>query len=270
MKGKHMRMYMSMFRIRFINSLQYRAAAIGEVAGRLLWSIMEILAFTALYRHAQFPMELSQTVSYLWIQQTLFVLFSVVFGDNEIYSSIQSGSIAYELTRPVNLYWCWFSQSAANRVSFTVINCIPALLIALLIPAPYGLPLPPDPWHFILFLFSAVLGLLLVVAFAMLMYISLFYIISQRGVKIIVTALTSFLSGGIIPLPFFPEPVLKVVKLLPFASMQNTPLLIYNGSLGGPEAFRAVGLQLIWLFLFFLGGWAFMGRSLRRVVVQGG
>ncbi len=44
-------------------------------------------------------MTLTQTVSYVWMQQILFVLLRGVVGDAEIYSTIAEGFIAYELVR---------------------------------------------------------------------------------------------------------------------------------------------------------------------------
>lgn len=267
-----MKMYMSVFRIRFINSLQYRAVALGSIITRFTWGFMEVLAYSALYHsgNAAFPMKFSQTVSYIWMQQTLIVLFSVVFADGEIYSAIGSGSIAYELVRPMGLYGRWFCQSAANRVAFTILNCLPALFVAFIMPEPYGMSLPLAMGQALLFLLSTVLALGVVVAFAMLMYISLFYMLSQRGVRIIVTALTSFLSGGVIPLPFFPSPVLEVVKLLPFAAMQNMPLLIYSGNIAGMHALKGIAFQLFWFVVLFLIGQLTMRRALKKVIVQGG
>jgi ABC-2 type transport system permease protein len=267
-----MKMYMSVFRIRFINSMQYRAVTLGEIIVRFMWWFMEILAYSALYRTGNivFPMEFSQTVSYIWMQQTLFVLFSVVFSDEEIYSAIGSGSIAYELVRPMDLYGRWFCQSTANRVAFTILNCLPALLIALIKPERYRMSLPLDLGQFLLFLLSIVLALCVVVAFAMLMYISLFYMVSQRGIKIIVTALTTFLSGGIVPLPFFPAPILAVVHLLPFAAMQNMPLLIYSGKIVGADALKGIVFQLFWLVTLLILGQLTMRQALKKVIVQGG
>jgi ABC-2 type transport system permease protein len=130
--------------------------------------------------------------------------------------------------------------------------------------------LPHSMGQFLLFLLSTVLALCVVVAFAMLMYILLFYMLSQRGIKIIVTALTTFLSGGIIPLPFFPETVRNVVQLLPFAAMQNMPLLIYSGNIAGTEALKGIALQVFWFAVLFLIGKLAMGRALKKVIVQGG
>jgi ABC-2 type transport system permease protein len=170
----------------------------------------------------------------------------------------------------MSLYGRWFCQSAANRVSFTLLNCAPAFLIALIMPEPYRMSLPPDMGLFLLFLLSTVLALFVVVEFAMLMYISLFYTLSQRGIKIIVTALTSFLSGGVIPLPFLPAPVLSVVEWLPFAAMQNMPLRIYSGNIMGSDALKGIIFQVFWLAALLFIGQAAMRRALRKVIVQGG
>lgn len=267
-----MRMYLSIFRIRIINSLQYRAVALGEIITRFIWGFMEILAFSALYRSGQsnFLMDFSQTVSYLWMQQVLFFLFLVVFSDGEIYSTIRSGSIAYELVRPMSLYNRWFCQSASNRIAPTILNCLPVLLFAFIMPNPYKISLSFSVEQFLLFLLSLVLALGVVVAFTMLMYITMFYTLSHRGIKIIVTALTTFLSGGVIPLPFFPEPILTIVKILPFAAMQNMPLLIFSGNIMGMDALKGISLQIFWLVTLIFIGQLAMRHALKKVIVQGG
>ncbi len=264
--------YLSIFRIRFINSIQYRAVFIGTVLKQFAFGFMEIMAYQALYDTdpTAFPMSFVQIVSYVWIQAIFLILFRVVFSDGEIYDAISSGAVAYDLVRPVDLYGRWFCQSAANRLSCTVTQCMPLFFLALLVPAPYRLSLQISPARMILFLLSVALAFLVVVAFAMLMYISLFYIISQRGIRIIVTAVTTFFSGGVIPLSFFPENVLRTVRLLPFAAMQNMPLEIYCGNLNGGEAVRGVLFQICWLLALLLIGKLSMRRALGRVTVQGG
>jgi ABC-2 type transport system permease protein len=267
-----MRPYLSAFRIRFINGLQYRASALGEMLSRCMWAFMEILAFQALYKTGEsgFSMELSQTVSYIWMQQIFYILFKAVYGDEDICASIAGGSVAYELVRPAGLYGRWFCHAAAVRLSYTALNSLPVFLVAVLLPAPYGMVLPEDMGQILLFLLSSLLALGVVAAFAMLMYISMFYTLSHRGLKIIVTAVTDFFSGGLIPLPFFPEPVLAVVDLLPFAAMRNVPLLMYSGGLSGSTALQGIALQVFWLTVLVLMGRLAMKKVLGKVIVQGG
>ena len=267
-----MKKYMFIFRIRFINSLQYRTVVLGGVLKGFVLGFMEILMYKALYESSGsvFSMSFSQMVSYVWIQQVFMVLFMVVFADGEIYSSIAEGTIAYDLVRPVGLYGWWFSQSAANRLAFTILNCIPVFLLALLVPEPYRISWNLTVGQSIIFILSVLLAFLVVVSFAMLMYISLFYIIAQRGVRIIVTALTTFLSGGVVPLPFFPDKIRAIAQLLPFAAMQNTPLQIFCGNITGVNMIKAVAFQVFWFVTLFLIGKAAMVVSLKKVIVQGG
>ena len=89
-------------------------------------------------------------------------------------------------------------------------------------------------------------------------------------IKVIVSAVTSFLSGGLIPLTIFPPLFREIAQRLPFAACQSTPLLIYSGTLQGAAIAEAMGLQLFWLVaLVALGCW-WMHGTLKRVVVLGG
>ena len=121
-----------------------------------------------------------------------------------------------------------------------------------------------------LFLPSLTVGFFLTVAFSMLIYISTFYTISSTGIRILSSSIVEFFSGALIPIAFFPETLQKVMYVLPFASMQNTPFLIYTGYLSIPEALEAMGIQLAWLVILVLTGMALTKHALGRVVIQGG
>lgn len=267
-----MKQYLSFFRIRFAAGLQYRTAAWAGISTQFFWGIMNILMYQAFYRSGQnvFPMAFEQLTSYIWLQQAFLAMFMTWFYDNEIFGHITSGSIAYELCRPCDLYTMWYVKNMAIRLSRVVLRCVPILAVVALLPAPYGIRLPQSPQAFLMFLFSMALGFLVLVAFNMLVYISAFYTISPMGIRILVTSVLEFLCGAVIPIPFFPEWLQPFMYALPFGSMQNTPFLIYVGHLAPAEGIDAMGLQLIWLGLLVLAGKLLMRNALRKVVVQGG
>ena len=267
-----MNKYLAVFRIRFINALQYRTAAAAGLATQFAWGFMEIFAFAAFYRAypGAFPMKFSETVSYIWIQQAFLALFMMWFWENDIAAAITEGSISYELVRPADLYVRWFCQAAANRLARAFLRCAPILIVALFIPEPYRLSLPGNAGRLLLFLLSMLLSLGVVVSFSMLMYISLFYTLSPLGVRMILAVLCDFLAGSTVPLPFFPERLRAVAELLPFAAMQNMPLRIYSGNIAGTAALNGIGLQIFWLIVLVLIGRFAMNRALKKVVVQGG
>lgn len=267
-----MKKYLSFFRLRFSMGLQYRAAALAGIVTQFFWGAMEILAFRAFYEAdpAAFPMTFQATVGYVWLQQAFLALFAAWMFENEIFESISNGGVAYELCRPVDIYGMWFSRSAANRLSRAVLRCSPILLVAAFLPEPYGMPAPASLPAFIFFIITMFLGLLVTVSFCMLVYIITFFTVSPRGVRMVAVSMLEFLEGGVIPIPFFPDSIRRVLELLPFAGMQNTPLRVYTGDIGGTDVYRAVALQIFWLIIMVLGGWLLSRKAVKRVVIQGG
>ena len=265
-----MKQYLSLFKIRFINGLQYRAAALAGLSTQFAWGFMEILAFAAFYRAnpAAFPMEFSHLVSYIWIQQAFLALFMPWGTGGNAVETIVSGNIAYDLARPMDIYNRWFFEAIADRISRAALRCAPILIVAFLLPPPFRMTLPSDLFQFAMFVISAPIALFAVTAYCLIDSISTFYTMSRYNVIFVILA--DFLAGGYVPLPFFPGPFRKIAELLPFAAMQNMPLRIYTGDIAGMDAVWGIGLQLFWVAVMLVFGKLLMKRSLRRVVTQGG
>lgn len=267
-----MKKYLSFFRLRFVMGLQYRTAALAGIATQFAWGFMEIMVYRAFYRAdaSAFPMSFSATASYIWLQQAFLALFAAWLMENEIFDSIINGNIAYELCRPINIYHMWFSRSCANRLSRAVLRCFPILVVAVFLPRPYGIAAPISLGHFVLFLITLALGLAVTVSFSMLVYVLTFFTVSPQGLRIVFISMVEFFAGAVIPLPFFPEKVQKIMELLPFASMQNVALRIYSGSMNTAEMQKAMVLQVFWLITITLAGKLLCTAAVKRITVQGG
>ena len=267
-----MRKYLSFFRLRFTMGLQYRAAALAGIVTQFVWGFMEIMVFRAFYKAdaAAFPMTFAATASYIWLQQAFFAFFAAWMMENEIFDSILNGNIVYELCRPIDIYNMWFSRSVATRLSRAVLRCFPILIVAVILPYPYGIDTPASICHFLLFLLTLVLGLAVTVSFCMLIYILTFFTISPQGLRIFFTSTVEFFAGAIIPLPFFPEKMQRIMEVLPFAAMQNVSLRIYSGSMSNAQMQRAVVLQVFWLFVITAAGKLLCRFAEKKVTVQGG
>lgn len=265
-----MKQYFFLFRIRFINGLQYRAAALAGLVTQFAWGFMEILAFAAFYRAnpAAFPMEFSHLVSYIWIQQAFLALFMPWGVGGNAVETIVSGNIAYDLARPMDIYNRWFFETIADRVSKAALRCAPILIVAFILPPPFRMTLQSDLFQFSMFIISVPIAMLTVTSYCLIDYMSAFYTMSRYNAIFVILA--DFLAGGYVPIPFFPEPFRKIAELLPFAAMQNMPLRIYSGDIAGMDAVRGIGLQLFWVTVMLVFGKMLMKRSLKRVVTQGG
>jgi ABC-2 type transport system permease protein len=215
-------------------------------------------------------MEWSQLVSYLWLQQSLLLLFTLWRQDNELLAAIINGNVSYELCRPYNLFTFWYVRLLAMRLSSVALRCLPILIVAFLLPAPYNLSLPASLPAAVLFLLSITIAFLLVCALSMFIYILTFLTMSQAGPKLIIGVAAEFLQGSVIPIPFMPVWMQTVLNFLPFRYTTDLPLRIYSGSISGSDAWFQIGIEILWtVVLVMLGAWAFQ-RMKRRIVVQGG
>jgi ABC-2 type transport system permease protein len=267
-----MKAYYSLFKMRLLKGLQYRVAALAGVATQFFWGFMYIMIFEAFYSSTpnSQPISLRELIQVVWLQQSLLAFIMLWFRDSELINLITGGNIAYELCRPTDLYNLWYAKLIAQRLSAALLRCVPIIIVASLLPYPYNFSLPKNISTFIFFLITMILGLLLIVAISMLMYISIFYTMSGVGSLLIFGVFGEFFSGLIIPVPLMPDTLKRLVYILPFRYTSDLPFRIYAGNIEIKEALLSIGVQLLWISVLTVFGKLWMSKSLKRVIVQGG
>ena len=267
-----MRAYLSFFRMRLVNNLQYRVAAYAGIFTQFFWGFMEIQIYLAIHAgHAeQFPMEFAHLVSYIWLRQAFLALLNTWSFEQELFDMILNGNVAYELCRPASLYGMWFARTAALRLGRTALRCLPILLVAALLPDPWRLHGPASAGALLAFALSMALALGVVVAYSLIIYFSCFYTLSSDGIRAILVPLSDFLSGGMLPLPFMPDGLAAILRLSPFGAMLNAPLRVYSGDIAGAALTETLLLQAFWLVTLIGVGVLMQRRGIRRLCVQGG
>lgn len=267
-----MRGYFSMFRMRLIAGMQYRAAAWAGVATQFFWGFMYIMIYSAFYRSSSAPppMQFRELSSYIWLQQSFFSLIILYRVDGELMDSITSGYVSYELCRPYRLYFFWYARTMAVRLSDMMMRCLPLLVIASLLPSPYGMSLPPSIPSALLFVASMVLSLILVSSLSMFLYILSFITLNPSGPRQIIGACADFLGGSIIPIPLMPAGVQAFLNFLPFRYFSDLPFRIYSGNIAPADALFGMGIQIAWAGFFIVLGTFSFAAVLRRAVIQGG
>ena len=267
-----MKKYYLFFRLRFSAGVQYRMASVTALTTQMIWGLMECLAYKAITEASGsgLPMDDSSIVSYIWLKEGLLVLFNTWAADNDLFDMITGGDIGYGLCRPVSVYSMWFARTAGARTAEALMKSVPIFLCAFLLPKAFRMSLPVDGAAFLLFLAALLLAFGITVAFCMLVYMLCFFTISPQGWRMVLTGAVDFLSGNLIPLPFFPKKALFLLKLSPFAYMQNVPFRIYSGDLAGGEAYPYLAGQIFWLAALVSVGFFLWKRAEKRVVIQGG
>lgn len=263
-----MRAYISVFKLRLLNGMQYRAAALAGIATQFSWGFITIMVFEAFYKNAigTPPITLKELITYIWLQQSFLAFVMLWFRDHELFDLITNGNIAYELCRPCELYGFWYAKLLAQRLSSAILRCLPILIISFFLAAPYNLTLPPSLLTFLLFFLALILGLFLLVAISMFLYISVFITLSPMGSLLVFGVLGEFFAGLIIPVPFMPSWLQKIAYSLPFRWCADFPFRVYSGNISEHDAVLGVLVQLIWLIgLVWLGRLSF-NRDRKSVV----
>jgi len=263
-----MKPYLSILVSRFQMLLQYRAAAAAGVVTQIFWGIIRMMIFDAFYRSSPGPQPLThdQTIAYIWLGQATLLL-TILNVDTDIAAMIRNGSVAYEMTRPIDLYSLWFARALSGRAAPLLLRSIPILAIA------YGIfrvSAPVSASAAILFLLSISMGLLTAAALVALITISLLWTISGEGISRLAPGIVFLLSGIVVPLPFLPAWAQQIAEALPFRGLIDTPFRIYLGQLHGAAAANALLLQACWLAALVVIGRLALLRGTRRLVVQGG
>ena len=267
-----MRFYLSYFKLRFITSLQYRKAALAGIATQLFFGLVYIMVYLAFYESSSSngPMDINELVSYLWLNQALFSLTYMFYKDDEIFNMIKNGNIAYELLRPKKIYFMWFSKIIAQRLSNVTLRFLPVIIVAFLLPYPYGLSLPLSFMHFIMFLITLFVGVLLMTSINTLYHVLTLSTLNEKGITNIFMAVADILSGGVIPIPFFPGFLQVVANILPFRYVSDLSFRLYSGNIGIKDGLQQMLIQIVWFIIIVLIGVIVLKKSLKKVVIQGG
>lgn len=271
-----MKSYIALILVRFRAGLQYRVAALAGVTTQIFWGFIKIMVLEAFYGVSTVvqPMSFAQVVSYTWLGQGLLALLPWNV-DPDIRELIRSGSVSYELLRPLDLYSVWFVRTLAWRTSAVILRCIPLFIFAgpvlvLIGLQDIALTLPRTFEALILFVLSMTVTVAMSCCVSALNNILTMWTLSALGPSALLPVAITIFSGMIIPLPLMPDWVVPVLRALPFSGLIDTPFRIYSGNLAGKAAIYAILHQIGWtIALVYLGRVLIRGRT-RRLVIQGG
>jgi len=267
-----MRPYFSLLRVRFLNGLQYRASAIGGLATQLWWGVMLIFIYRGFYGDgaASGGFAFSDLVTYIWLQQAFLAFIWLYDFDGELLDMIISGGISYELCRPINIYQVWYVKLLSKRLASGFLRFLPIIIVGFIVPYPYNLAMPQSLLSFLLFVITLFLGLLLLVAISMLIFISIFKTMSPVGSIGIISTIGQFFAGTAIPIPLMPQWLQNVASFTPFRWTADLSLRVYSGHIATQEALWGIVMQFAWIVVLVSLGAFIMRRVSRLSMVQGG
>ena len=154
----------------------------------------------------------SDAVTYVWLAQAL-IMTVYAFGWTELALRVRDGSIATDLSRPLDpqRYWLAFDL---GRAPFHLIfrGLLPFAIGAIVFRLHY-----PAPLDLAAFFVSLVLAVVVSFGFRFLYNSSAFWLTDIRGVVTLSLTVSLFFSGMVLPLGFFPDWLRPIAHALPFA-----------------------------------------------------
>jgi ABC-2 type transport system permease protein len=263
-----MNRYLALFRARANALLQYRAAAIAGLFTQLFWGLIYTMVLSAFYREGSqyVSISLETAITFVWINQAFWLLVPWNV-DKQVEAQISSGQIAYELIRPLDLYWLWLWRCLAIRTIPTIMRSLPIFVIAGLF---LGLQAPVSWQALCCFIGSVCFSTFLSASITTLVLISLFWTLSGEGILRLLPPIAVFLSGLVVPLPLFPDWLQPFMLVQPFRAIVDIPCRLYIGIIDAGAFGYYAAIQIGWTLFFITLGKMLMHRAMKKVVIQGG
>ena len=163
----------------------------------------------------------------------------------------------------------WMNIAQAGGESFfrLFMFTVPTALVILFI---YPVRAPASFYSCIAFLISLSFSFLIFAALNFLIGTCAVYLHSILGVIRAKYVLVEILSGLVIPVSFFPEPLVRLSQWFPFQLISFTPLMIYMGKFDGGTLMLNLFMGLAWSVLLIFLGHLFWRLAILKLTVQGG
>ena len=263
-----MRAYLAVFRMRWRMEAQYRGAVVGGVICQVLFGLILVALYRALYAGRPQALPLERVTSYVWLQQAFFRM--LLSSDSELTDKIRTGAIAYDLCRPLDLYGYYYARIAAQKALGSLLRALPMLAFAVLLPKGWGLSAPASLPGLLLAMLGLILGLLCVCALENITMAFTMRTLDSRGMQAMLNLLMVTFSGNLLPLTLFPDAWQRVITLLPYAQLLDAPIRLYTGEWALIQAPAALAVQAGWTVLLVSLGRYLWARNQKRMIVQGG
>jgi len=167
--------------------------------------------------------------------------------DGRISRDIQRGLLPLDLIRPASLLRLRAGNEFGTNLFVLAVQAAPIFIIGIVF---FGLH-PANSLALVLSAISFAVAMFLCLFFVFLFGLSSFWLTRYNGVRYFRNALSWFLGGGVFPLAFLPQAWQNVLSYLPFQQFIYTPIQIFIGKYSAMASVQMIGVQLVWLVVFY-------------------
>jgi ABC-2 type transport system permease protein len=260
--------YLDFVRIRFLMMLAYR---VNYYSGIIIYAInigAYYFLWKAIYGEAETlqgftVIQISTYVAVSWMARAFY--FNNL--DREISGEIVDGSVAIQIIRPYSYLFVKMMQGFGEGLFRLGLFMVPGMIIVSLI---FPIELPTDPTQWIVFFIMIWFSFLINSQLNILTGLSAFFLENNQGVMTMKRIMVDLLSGVVVPIAFFPDWAISVMKWLPFQAITYLPGSVFTGRIHGEAIWNALIVQVIWTAVLIVPIILVWRAARQRLFVQGG
>ena len=255
--------------------LVYRGDFVFATFVRFLPIVTQIFLWGAIYGiHTSKPISNIKGYNYQeMVAYYLLVMIGRAFSSmpglaNGIANDVRDGTIKKYLIQPIDMLGYLFWARMAHKLVYYMVALGPFILLFYLCRDYFSGW--PDAFTIFAWILSLLMAFLVGFLIESLIGLIAFWFLEVSSLIFIYMMLNYFLSGHMIPLDLFPEPLSQWMQLLPFKYLAYFPGTVILGKYTHQELIIELSIEIVWIVvLFSLNRIAFQ-RGIRRYSAFGG
>ena len=256
------------FALRFVKvKLAYRASFWIDFIFDSLFVFMQVYVWRALlHAGAVDGVTLPQMTTYVALSKGIRAL-TRTSAELVIEERLESGNICFDLVRPLSFRRQMALSDAGRCVTELMFHAIPAFFLVAVV---FGVTPPASFEGSIIFTALLILGVVVSYYIRYIVGLLSFFFIKASSLSWVFGTIEGFLSGGLVPLWFYPDWLVRIAMAIRFRFIYFTPISVYLGKTTGSDLRSELLMYGVWIVLL-VAIESFLWRSaIRRLVVQGG
>ena len=275
-----LRKYKPFLKAGAMNAFAYKSAIFTWLIISILQILCVVFLWIAVYQNSESGMD-TVINGFTFKEMIVYTVFVNIFGFATlggdtlfiINEDIKKGTIDLAFTKPISYRLRLLSENLGNLLAVNIMIGIPGFIIAFIVFGSIGY-ITITPLNLIicifLFIIAQLIANLLNDTVSYICGVLCFYTSSGWGINQAKEVIVRFLSGGLLPLDFFPGIFGVIVSYLPFAGISYYPVLILIGKVDLLTSLHYAGFSLCWLILLNMFAKLLFNHASKKITVHGG
>lgn len=260
--------YLKVFQINIQSSLVYRLDFVMNLISGVVPLLVQFFIWTNIFKYNSYKSIMGYSLKSMIVYVIIAIAISKLIqsnAHNTIADEIKNGMLNQYLAKPLSHINYWISSEIGSRFLYSTFLYIVFCLLA---------------FTFTGRSFNAAFmilgGIALILAF--IINFLIYYILSLLSFWFIEVSqifsafglISLFLSGGVLPIDFFPKQAQLILNAIPFHLIIYFPAKLFTVEMPVNEILKNISLQIFWVFLLGLAGKFCWMKGVKRYTAFGG